>query len=1117
MAGFEYLSTIPTVEADKFSTSAVCFDASEELLWAANASGFVGSYHSLQLLRYSSRYIQNSFIKQLLSINRGILSLSGEELKLVNRGGSIDFTIRDESSLYYMQCMCLNPNHDKTYISGENNLLTQVDLRSAKITKQASTECSNAVLRYSNKSGYVCCGTTTGKVTLHDPSTLQCINAIDAHSGSISDIDVSDNFLVTCGFSTRHSHLNCDRFLMMYDLRSMRALNPIQVHFDPTLLKFMPNYTSRLAVVSHTGQFQICEPGVPLTPSSLIVQQIESTGYPLAFDVSPSAQVFAFGDSEGYLHVWTNREDAMMNNFGQPTEFAADENRLPYLDINDPFVRLSTVPMDYTYDSSGRLLSDWSNELTEVKDRRLAPIDPKILESMKMNNFIGYAPAPVNYKRNQMPYTIRATNANELDDNIMDNNESDEEQDALSEYYGEIPKRYHRVAMKYSKLGLEDFNFESYNRTNFAGLETDIPNAYCNSMLQVLYFLRPMCIGLQNHSCDKEPCFACELGFLFRMLDYSKGQPCQANNFLRAFRAIPEAAGLGLILPDTEEAYKNANLAHLIQSWHLFVLQQLSRDTYKKDDKSEATDNDGAWFLKLYESKLEIITKCGCENKDVRTSSTLLYTLTYPSKSSQPNKDKQANSNEIETHSFCSVLLSSMSKTQNVFAWCERCQKYQPSTQTRLVKNLPDILAINCQVDNEEGIHFWKYQDMVAVWNNRKVTQEGDSAEEVPRRHWLPNKIQAQIVDDELVMNTIDSKKETEPEDESNIYYLFANICQIKNDYVGGNLIAHVRVGPEYHELKEGVRHTTWYLINDFSITPIPPVDSSSFSLDWQIPCILYFIKASVFQNFEGGVHLRDDPQIILADKSLNKNPEISTSSFVTPLEEDLPGKGDLVGLDTEFVSLNQDEAEIHSDGTRSTIKPSQMSVARISVIYGSGPKRGTAFIDDYISTSEQIYSGSNHSLLPTFSPQVVDYLTEFSGIRPGDLDPMVSTKYLTTLKASYRKLLCLIDRGVIFVGHGLRKDFRVINIKVPNEQVIDTVEIYHLERQRYLSLRFLAWYFLNRNIQTETHDSIEDAVTALDLYDKYTNTIKMGNFRQKLIACYETGRKCNWKAPTTT
>lgn len=76
----------------------------------------------------------------------------------------------------------------------------------------------------------------------------------DAYSGSLSDFDVHGNLLAACGFSSRGlNSLSCDRFLMVYDLRMMRAVTPLQVHVDPLFLRFIPTYTSRLAIISQTG------------------------------------------------------------------------------------------------------------------------------------------------------------------------------------------------------------------------------------------------------------------------------------------------------------------------------------------------------------------------------------------------------------------------------------------------------------------------------------------------------------------------------------------------------------------------------------------------------------------------------------------------------------------------------------------------------------------------------------------------------------------------------------------------------------------------------------------------------------------------------------------------
>lgn len=1170
--------------------SSLAFDSMEELLWMGNQTGHVTSYYGPNLQKYTSFQVHNTEgIRSLHTIDRGVLALSQTSLRCQLRRGIPCFT-HTSANMMEMQCMLQIPQRPhQLLMGGIQDKIISLDLEKVKEIQLLETGGSCAVLRYQGR--YVGCGETTGQIVLRDPHNMTVCHTLDTHSGTLSDFDMNGHHLVTCGFARRHGNLQAvDRFLMVYDLRIMRSVNPIQCLVEPCQLRFLHSIaTSKIVVMSASGQVQLVDTAEG-TNASFDMFQLDTGGaMALSFDISPTNNCIAFGDEHSNISLYCNSGDTepAFNPYPRETEFPSPLPTYPHMRIDDINAIYSSIPLPHLPPDQTQYASDnWPERFSREVYWPIPEVDPDILKAMKMVGTIGYAPNIGNKKRNVIKFNPKRSSEKENSD--PDLNVSTDENSA---YKSSVPKRYKKIDIKLGKMGVDDFDFDSYNKTSFCGLEASLPNSYCNAMLQILYFTEKLRIIILSHFCSRESCLACELSFLFHMLDTGQGLPCQPANFLRALRTIPEASALGLIFTEASTMSKTS-APRVIQSWNRFILQQIhiqcsdqpahprsstppptntnkslagqlaaasvdwsrsspakktpdaaamaeiasiSKDMadvlsgpQKTDREPPVDDSPVAQLMGMRQDK---ITRCSkCHTKITSDNLLLLCNLIYP---------EQSTLKQVTT--FGDVLCSSLCPEQITPAWCEKCKKYQPTTQSRRLRSLPVTLSLNAGMDSGADIAFWNTQmhlileevegktvDPAASATSQSVPagqkacrygavcprsdckfwhsgQEllkepaldvGDQLAKV-NRSWLPFEVTLYLAKDGTVHT---SEKVGLEMVQKQTYSLYAVCCNIIDPVSPDttNLISCIKVGPSYHA-RIGSPVSQWYIFNDFTINPIPPEEAVWFNLKWKIPCIICFTAEKLPATLEKLVFKNPiTVDVFSEDKSLLQKVGGKRITF-TPLGQDeLPKKGELIAIDAEFVTLNQEEAELRSDGKVSTVKAAHMCVARITCVRGQGRMEGVPFIDDYISTQEQ----------------VVDYLTKFSGIKPGDLDANFSSKHLTTLKSTYQKLRFLVDTGAIFVGHGLKNDFRVINLVVPSEQVRDTLYLFHLPHHRYVSLKFLAWHFLKTTIQGTTHDSIEDAVTSLRLYKKHLELKKENRFMEAVNRMYDVGKELNWKVP---
>jgi PAB-dependent poly(A)-specific ribonuclease subunit 2 len=94
-----------------------------------------------------------------------------------------------------------NLTNGELLVAGQQDDMLVVSSARGEITRKIPGASNIVVLKSSPRS--ICAGSLLGEVTLRDPRTMKVEQRVQAHTATLSDLDIAGNLLLTCGFSQR--------------------------------------------------------------------------------------------------------------------------------------------------------------------------------------------------------------------------------------------------------------------------------------------------------------------------------------------------------------------------------------------------------------------------------------------------------------------------------------------------------------------------------------------------------------------------------------------------------------------------------------------------------------------------------------------------------------------------------------------------------------------------------------------------------------------------------------------------------------------------------------------------------------------------------------------------
>jgi PAB-dependent poly(A)-specific ribonuclease subunit 2 len=137
----------------------------------------------------------------------------------------------------------------------------------------------------------------------------------------------------------------------------------------------------------------------------LTMAQVDTPSFLTSMAIAPTGEGLAFGDADGYVHLWSAQEDAKFARFEGEVELPDTVDAPERIDWRND-TPLNSIGMPYYTTPLLSLLTPSFDFAPSKSDHVRASIDPAITATMKTVDFVGYASYPASARaagrRNQV-------------------------------------------------------------------------------------------------------------------------------------------------------------------------------------------------------------------------------------------------------------------------------------------------------------------------------------------------------------------------------------------------------------------------------------------------------------------------------------------------------------------------------------------------------------------------------------------------------------------------------------------------------------------------------------------------------------------------------------------